>query len=209
MASRLTGTVIEWNDDRGFGFIRPDEGGADVFLHISAFNTHGRPEKGLIVTYAVENMANRNARAVNVRVPQTLSTAMEGLLLSLAPVLFFFAALGIYARFYGLPWYLPAGYGVMSEFTYLAYRADKAKAQAGMWRTPEKELHWMSVLCGWPGALVAQWHLRHKNRKLEFQLFFWATVVVNLAIVGYNFLPEWTEPLIVAFSESIRGSSSR
>lgn len=205
MASRLTGTVVEWNDDRGFGFIRPGDKGADVFFHISAFNAHGRPENGLMVTYAVESMANRNARAVDVRVPQTLSPAMEGLLLSLAPVLFFFAALGIYARFYGLSWYLPAGYGVMSAFTYLAYRADKAKAQGGMWRTPEKALHWMSFLCGWPGALVAQWHLRHKNRKLEFQLFFWATVVVNIAVVGRIFLPEWALPLMATLSELVKG----
>lgn len=209
MATRLTGTVVEWNDDRGFGFIRPDNGRTDVFFHVSAFNAHGRPEKGLMVTFSTESMQNRNTRAVDVRIPQTLSPAMEGLLLSLAPVLFFFAALGIYARFFGLPWYLPTSYAVMSAITYLAYGADKSNAQQGAWRTPEKTLHWMSVLCGWPGALVAQWHLRHKNRKLEFQLYFWGTVIVNLVVVSYVFLPEWANPLTAAISESIKGSPSR
>lgn len=30
----LSGRVVVYNPDRGFGFIRPDDGGADLFVHI-------------------------------------------------------------------------------------------------------------------------------------------------------------------------------
>ena len=34
---RTHGTLTKWNEERGFGFITPAKGTADLFVHISAF----------------------------------------------------------------------------------------------------------------------------------------------------------------------------
>lgn len=44
---RYEGTLTKWNDDRGFGFIKPKHGDQDIFVHISAFPKDGkRPSIG-------------------------------------------------------------------------------------------------------------------------------------------------------------------
>lgn len=46
------GQLTTWKDDRGFGFIKPDNGGKEVFLHISALKGVGRrPKVGDTILY--------------------------------------------------------------------------------------------------------------------------------------------------------------
>ncbi|MCF6762892.1 DUF1294 domain-containing protein [Pseudomonas fragi] len=73
-------------------------------------------------------------------------------------------------------------YGVASLLAFGLYRYDKQQAKAGQWRTPEKILHGVELLGGWPGALVAQQIFRHKTRKLSYQLLFWLIVVVHQVV---------------------------
>jgi uncharacterized membrane protein YsdA (DUF1294 family) len=47
----------------------------------------------------------------------------------------------------------------------------------------------LGLLCGWPGAVLAQKMLRHKTAKTSFQITFWATVVLNVA--GFVGLTIW------------------
>jgi cold shock CspA family protein len=67
---RFKGKLTKWNDDRGFGFIAPMEGGPEVFAHISAFPRDGRrPEVGEVLTYEqVADKAGR-PRAVGITRP--------------------------------------------------------------------------------------------------------------------------------------------
>ena len=52
-----TGTVKWFNETKGFGFISPSDGSADVFVHYSAITSDGfrTLKEGQSVTYEVEN----------------------------------------------------------------------------------------------------------------------------------------------------------
>lgn len=68
MAS-LNGTVKFFNETKGFGFITPDGGGKDVFVHASALERAGMKtlREGQRVTFDTE-ADTRGPKAVNLRV---------------------------------------------------------------------------------------------------------------------------------------------
>lgn len=78
---------------------------------------------------------------------------------------------------------LTCAYLAMSVITFAIYGIDKFKAKHAMWRTPERTLHVLELLCGWPGALLAQHLLRHKSYKKSFRIVFWCMVALNLLVV--------------------------
>ncbi|MCX6365586.1 MAG: DUF1294 domain-containing protein [Armatimonadetes bacterium] len=80
-----------------------------------------------------------------------------------------------------LPLAIPVVYTILSVITFQQYLIDKKAAQSDRWRIPEKQLHLLSLLGGWPGALVAQQGLRHKSRKTSFLIPFCITIGLNLA----------------------------
>lgn len=76
-------------------------------------------------------------------------------------------------------------YAAASVVTFLMYFQDKSAARRGRWRTKESSLHLMALLCGWPGALLAQTLLRHKSSKPAFLATYWITVLCNCAALLY------------------------
>ena len=60
------GTVKFFNDGKGFGFITPDDGGKDVFVHVNGLNGASLNE-GDKVSYDVEE-GKKGLNAVNVSV---------------------------------------------------------------------------------------------------------------------------------------------
>lgn len=68
--------------------------------------------------------------------------------------------------------------------TFCVYAFDKSAAMNRRWRTIEEALHRLSLIGGWPGALIAQRLFHHKSKKASFQGTFWFTVIVHLAAVS-------------------------
>lgn len=91
---------------------------------------------------------------------------------------------GSYSRGY-TPLLLTFIYLFSSLITYAVYHIDKSAAMEGRWRVSEKTLHFWSLLCGWPGAIIAQEHLRHKTKKKDFRRVFWVTVILNCGVLAW------------------------
>jgi uncharacterized membrane protein YsdA (DUF1294 family) len=70
-------------------------------------------------------------------------------------------------------------YTSCSLVTFAFYGYDKYRATNSGWRVRENHLHLLDAIGGWPGGFVAQYHFKHKTRKISFQLIFWAIVLVH------------------------------
>ena len=72
---------------------------------------------------------------------------------------------------------------VLSIITILIYGWDKRQARTHGRRVPEKRLHALAFLGGWPGAMIGQNYFRHKTQKLEFKFTTWGAGVLHLILV--------------------------
>jgi len=196
---RIKGTIISWNDKRGFGFIKPNMNKNHIFVHIKCFtNQNRRPEINLPVYY-IESVDNEGRpRAINVEFvgdKAIESKKHNPASISVYVALCFLAIVGISVFINKIPPLVLGIYVLGSLVTFLWYAKDKSAAQNDRWRTPENTLHIMSLIGGWPGAMIAQQKLRHKSKKQPFRMIFWVTVLMNCGAFIWFLTPEGSATL--------------
>ena len=183
------GVLKTWDEERGFGFIEPAQGGKDVFVPSTAFAPGSeRPKVKQRVRFKVEIGPEGQPQASQVEpaLPATrLSVSRDEAAAHWTMALRFAlpAFLGLYlllALVWEVPSLLAVIYLAASAITLGAHAMDKYASKRGLRRTPESTLHAFSLLGGWPGTLLAHRLVRHKSTKTQFRKVFWATVVANL-----------------------------
>jgi uncharacterized membrane protein YsdA (DUF1294 family)/cold shock CspA family protein len=194
----MKGKLTQWDDAKGYGFITPDAGGDKLFVHIKAFGPRPhRPVVGERLSYREGRDAQGKRRALDVRslepraMPPIPRPRDRGRVLLLVPGFATFV-LACHLR-WGVPHPVWGVYTAMSMATFIVYALDKRAATRGGGRVAENTLHGLALLCGWPGALLAQETLRHKSAKPAFRRLFWLMVVLNVLGFALLFTPlrEW------------------
>jgi len=197
------GIIKSWKVDKGYGFIQPSGGGKDIFIHIRDLkHSNYLPQQGDSVCYQVVAENNGKLRAYGAFIKgqeisqlyrkksfkknqtQEQKTRREyrlGMLpiLVIATIPFVFSSLLIKEQHNFIPFFT---YLLMSLATFIVYAYDKTKAHKNEWRVSEQKLQLLALLGGWPGALITQRVIRHKNKKTSFQVIFWIIVIIHIAI---------------------------
>lgn len=213
MDTNSSGTIVKWFDDKGYGFIEPEAGGAQLFFHVRSIKNSGRRDLlGQRVNYEryIGNDGRPSADPVylvtaEARTPRPVRPQRRGGSASAAlpAALFsgaFLIAIFLLSRAGHLPQVLPFIYAGTSVVTLFVYLSDKRRASARQWRTSENFLHGLEMIGGWPGALVAQRLFRHKTSKGSYQVTFWFIVLLHLGGLGYYLLSTARPSVAVEFS---------
>ena len=186
------GVLTEWNDERGFGFITPEDGSPKVFLHIKALTRAARrPSAGELFFYqlgADERGRPRAEDAFQTGLGQKRAPpSMYGFCRWLSRRWIIGLAVPLLAAVF-CAHVVPAlaiAYLLNSLLTIMFYKTDKFLARYKYWRIEERDLHVWGLLFGWPGALLAQKQYHHKSSKVKFQVVCWLCVVLNCAGTGF------------------------
>lgn len=196
---KVKGKITSWKDDKGFGFISPNNGGKQIFIHIKAFNSRKKtPSANQIVTYSIS--ADKHGRPcaddvsrVGDVLPKNKKKKRQAFAVFIPFLFIVIVAFSVFSNkvaFLVLPFYL-----VISLLTFALYAFDKSAAKNGSWRTQESTLHFFALAGGWPGAMIAQQTLRHKSKKQSFRVVFWITVILNMSLLIWLHTPDGADVL--------------
>ena len=187
LGGRYEGRIARWYDERGFGWLSLTECEEEVFLHITAFERRqGTPAAGDRVSIVLTEDEKKRLRGIQAVFMDKQSSGgrlrLDKLPLAAGLCLLVVMLVGLLlAKPQGFVWWTLL---VFNLIVFAAYLKDKQAAQyEGRRRVREDTLHFLGLLGGWPGALIAQQLLRHKTSKRSFQIVFWLTALLDCGAV--------------------------
>lgn len=201
---RDQGRLVEWFDEKGYGFIQPEDASKDrVFLHIKDFSRPGpRPIVGCALEYVVQLDGQGRCKARQVtylKAAQTrkqssraqpsashASPRLQGMQILSVAYIVVLAGLVLAGKLQGM---ILLFISIINVMTYWMYAQDKEAAQQNNRRVPENTLHLLSFLGGWPAAWLAQQRLRHKTQKQPFRQIYFCTIGFNILLILWLISP--------------------
>lgn len=203
MPKLLRGRIAQWDAHRGFGFIEREDRRGQVFLHFKDFKAKGvLPSVGDSVEFRLGldpkgrecAMAAALLPGVTLKFPQDELAGTEigrVKVWEMALLSGLLVAPGLACLNAKLPLHWVGLYVLgISTVSYRTYKADKRRAALKERRVPERRLHILELLGGWPGAYVAQRTLRHKIAKPPFKFWFWL-IVAAYQFAAVDSLNDW------------------
>ncbi len=177
----MKGVVVKFDNQRGYGFIRPDNGGRDVFVHISQVEGRQELEVGQRVKFQMRD-AERGPSAYAVipgrkARPPAIQFSLVTLVLVLSGTLLLYSLFDLH---WLLGWFVSA-----TVVAFALFGIDKQSARMGRRRVPELVLHGIAFAGGSFGALMGMRVFHHKTAKRQFRIVMWLIVLVQCAIALY------------------------
>ena len=200
---RDQGRLVEWFDDKGYGFIQPNDASKDrVFLHIKDFARQGpRPIIGCALEYTVLLDGDGRFRAQQVMYlkasqtqkilpkPKNVNVQQQKLKPMQIACVGYILALAVFTLLGLLSGMVLLFISIINALTYWMYAQDKEAALLGNRRVPEQTLHVLSFLGGWPTAWLAQEKMRHKTQKQPFRKIYFCTIALNILLILWLISP--------------------
>lgn len=198
--AREKGDLVDWLDDRGFGFIQRPGGAGKLYVHMKSIGKSvDRPRIGDRLEYTVESGRDGRPVAVDVIIltappkppPPPLearspaNVTVMGVATRVVGAAVILALLS--ANIFGgrLPVWFGALYLIAGAGSFLLYRGDKQASVEGGWRKPELRLHLVDLTFGIVGGLFAQHVFRHKTYKPSFVTETALITVVHVLLLGF------------------------
>ena len=175
----MEGIITNYNQEKGYGFIRSEAFEEDIFVHVSKLKNASALEQGQHVEFQIKE-TSRGLSAIHViaGAKQKSPYFIFGLISAILTVL-----VGGFLYFKQQTNPLLSYLIAINLTTFLLYGYDKFISSGDALRVPEYNLHALALLGGSPAGLSAQKFFRHKTIKGSFQLVYWVIVFIQIGLL--------------------------